>query len=290
MTILTRCSFRRQSPPRVAIYEGDKLTTDPEDSSEAERAFVLVDLGRAYDKSNEVAKAVQSFVEASTRNPQYATAFLQLGVLQGRQQEPKRAFASLDKAESIYQALGNLEGRTEAVFQRGALFNKLNKLAEAKAQLEQALNLARANNNKYQTIKTLLQLSSVTADSGEMTRATEHAREAVDLAQKNGMENLSALGLIDLGNTFLIRGDYADADKYLIQALETAQRAKARRTERARGFTGKFKFRQTIPQRWLVTFSPRWIFTSMVAIAVKRYPAWLCSRVLTGRRGTTTRR
>ena len=131
------------------------------DSSEAERAFVLVDLGRAYDKSNEVAKAVQSFVEASTRDPQYATAFLQLGVLQGRQQEPERAFASLDKAESIYQALGNLEGRTEAVFQRGALFNKLNKLAEAKAQLEQALNLARANNNKYQTIKTLLQLSNV---------------------------------------------------------------------------------------------------------------------------------
>ncbi|MGI8732818.1 MAG: protein kinase domain-containing protein [Pyrinomonadaceae bacterium] len=227
------------------------------DSPEAEKAFVLVDLGRAYDKSNEVAKAVHSFVEASTRNPQYATAFLQLGVLQGRQQELDGALASLDKAESIYQALGNLEGRTEAVFQRGALFNKLNKLAEAKAQLEQALNLARANNNQYQTIKTLLQLSSVTADSGGMTRATEHAREAVDLAQKNGMENLSALGLIDLGNTFLIRGDYAEADKYLMQALETAQRGKARRTEaRARVSLASLKYRQNDPAEMVSYLQP----------------------------------
>jgi tetratricopeptide (TPR) repeat protein len=199
--------------------------------TDAEKAYALVDLGRAYKNNNDIKMAIQSFTDATNRNPQYATAYLHLGILYGRQQELATALASFDKAESVYQALGNLEGRTEVVFERGALFNKLNRLSDAKAQLEQALALAKANDNQSQAIKTLLQLSSVAADSGETTRATEYAREAVDLAQKNGMENLTARGLTDLGNAFLVRGEYIEAERYLSQALESAQRAKALRNE-----------------------------------------------------------
>lgn len=200
-------------------------------STDAEKAFVFVDLGRAYEKNNDAKKAIQSFLEAISINPQYATAFLRLGILHGREQELTSALTSFDKAESIYQALGNLEGRAEVSFHRGALFNRLNRLSDAKSQLQQALALAKASDNKSQTIKTLLQLSSVAVDSGETARATEHAKEAVDLAQKNGMENLSALGLTDLGNAFLIKGEYSEAEKYLSQALDSAQRAKALRNE-----------------------------------------------------------
>ncbi len=215
---------------------------------DAEKPRVLVDLGRAYEKNDDAKKAIESYTEATTRNPQYPTAFLRLGILYGRQQEVSGALAAFDKAEALYQALGNLEGRTEVAFQRGYLFNKLNKIADAKVQLEQALNLARANDSKSQQIRTLLQLSSVAADQGEVNRATEYAREAVDLAQKNGMENLSARGLIDLGNASLIKGEYAEAEKYLVQAFEAAQRSKASNLEaRVRVSLASLSLKQSKP-------------------------------------------
>ncbi len=198
---------------------------------ESEKPYMLVDLGRAMEKNNDSPAAIQSYSEAAAKNPQYATAFLQLGIAHGKQGDLGKAMSSFERAESIYQAMGNLEGRVEVVFQRGALLNKRNRLAEAKPQLEQALVLAQANDNKAQIIKALLQLTSVAFDSGETVRSSEYAQQAVDLAQKNGMENLSAQALVDLGNSFLVRGEPTLAQKYLSQALASAERAKARRNE-----------------------------------------------------------
>ena len=209
---------------------------------------VLVDLGRAYEKNEDIKKAIESYREATNRNPQYATAFLRLGILYGRQQELASALTAFDKAEAIYQAEGNLEGRTEVAYQRGTLFNKQTKLADAKVQLEQALSLARANDIKAQQIKTLRQLSSLAVDMGETTRAVEYAREAVDLAQKNSMEDLGVQALIDLGNISLQTGDQGEADKYLVLAFESAQRNKLRNNEaRVRVSLASLRLRQKNP-------------------------------------------
>jgi serine/threonine protein kinase/Tfp pilus assembly protein PilF len=196
-----------------------------------EKPYVLVDLGRAYENSNNVKDAIASYKEASTRNSQYATAWLRSGILYGQQGDLAAALQSFQQAESLYQALGNVEGRAEVIYQRGTLYNKRNKIPEARADLEQALTLANANDNKSQTIKTLLQLSSVAFDAGETARSTEYAQQAVDLAQKSGMENLSTRGLVDLGQSYLVRGNQAEAEKYLEQALSLAERSKARRNE-----------------------------------------------------------
>jgi serine/threonine protein kinase/Tfp pilus assembly protein PilF len=215
------------------------------ESAAGDKAHALVDLGRAYENNNDLTAAIQSYTEATNQDSQYPTAYLRLGIVYGQQGDLDKALASFDKAESLYQALGTLEGRAEVVFQRGALLNKRNKLAEAKPQLEQALALAKANDNKSQTIKTLLQLCSLAFDAGETSRSTEYAQEAVDLAQKNGMENLSAQAMVDLGNSFVVRGEPAQADKYLTQALDLAQRSKARRNEaRARAALGLLREQQ----------------------------------------------
>lgn len=252
ITATARHDFARSidSYSRIAKQTGDN-----------EKPFVLVDLGRAYENNNDAKGAIQSYTEASTRNPQYATAYLRLGIVFGQQGDLAKALSSFETAESIYQALGNIEGRTEVVFQRGALFNKRNKLADAKTQLEQALALAKANDNKSQVIKILLQLSSVSFDAGETERATGYARDAVDLAQKNGMENLSAQALVDLGNSFLVRGQPAEAEKYLSQALESAQRAKARRNEaRARVSLASLRQQQNKPDEVIQFIEPALAF------------------------------
>src|SRR6185436_18298515 len=189
---------RQDSAKAVELYK--QIVKEVPDS---DKAYVLVDLGRAYDNNNDDKGAIESYKEASNRNSQYATAYLHLGIVYGQKGELDQALESFKQAESIYQALGNLEGRAEVAFQRGYLFNKRNSLSQAKPELEQSLNLAKANDNKSQIIKTLLQLCSVAFDEGETARATEYAQQAVELAQKNGMENLSTRGLIDLGNSFL---------------------------------------------------------------------------------------
>jgi serine/threonine protein kinase/Tfp pilus assembly protein PilF len=231
------------------------------ESVAGDKAYVLVDLGRAYENNNDPAGAIQSYTDATNQNSQYGAPYLHLGIVYGKQGDLAKALPSFDKAESIFQALGNLEGRAEVAFQRGALFNKRNKLAEAKAQLEQALTLAKANDNRSQTIKTLLQLCSVAFDAGETSRSTEYAQEAVDLAQKNGMENLSAQALVDLGNSFLVRGAPAQAEKYLTQALELAQRSRARRNEaRARVSLGSLCEQQNNPDEAIRYLAPALTF------------------------------
>lgn len=229
--------------------------------ADAEKAFVLVDLGRAYENNNDVKGAIQSYKEASGRNPQYATAYLRLGILYGQQGDLATALQSFDQAGSIYQALGNLEGRAEVLFQRGTLFNKRNELPEARVQLEQALTLAKASDNKSQTIKILLQLCSVAVDAGETARSTEYAQEAIELAQKNGMENLSTRGLVDLGQSFLVRGKQAEAEKYLEQALTLAERSKAKRNQaRARVALASLRQQQNRPDEAVQYLEPALAF------------------------------
>jgi serine/threonine protein kinase/tetratricopeptide (TPR) repeat protein len=230
-------------------------------SPAAEKPYVLVDLGRAYEKAEQPRNAMDAYRQASEQNSQYATPFLRLGILYGRQHELAKALNSFDKAEAIYQALGRLEGRAEVAFQRGALFNQLNKLKEANSSLERALTLAKAADNKSQEIRTLLQMSSVEVDAGETGRALENAREAVALAQKTGMEDLVSRGLVDLGNSFLITNQYGEAEKYYDQALELAQKNKAPRNEaRARMSLASLRVQQNRADEALAYLEPALAF------------------------------
>lgn len=192
---------------------------------------LYVDLGRVYEKNEQPEEALKSYLEATSRAPQNAVAFLRIGELYGRRQDLASAAVTFDKAESLYQALGHTEGRGEVLYQRGVMFNKLNKLADARTQLEQALDVAKATPNEYLRIRALLQLSSVSYTQGVMDRAQQYANEAIDAAQASGMENLIATGLVDLGNVFFLRGEYEEAEKHFQQALTFAQRFKARRSE-----------------------------------------------------------
>jgi len=196
---------------------------------EPEKPFAYLDLGRAYEKNEDTTKAIESYEEASRRDPQYASAFLRLGILLGRQQDFKRATEAFDKAQSLYDGLSNLEGVTEVLYQRGFLLNKIGKVAEARAQLQKVLDLTQTTANKYQQVRALLQFCSISYTEGNTVRAKEYATEAVDLAQANRLENLIAQGLIDLGTAFYVRREYTEAEKYFTQALEFGQISKGRR-------------------------------------------------------------
>jgi serine/threonine protein kinase/tetratricopeptide (TPR) repeat protein len=191
---------------------------------------VHADLGRAYEKENDIKKAIESYVEATKRDTKYAPAFLRLGSLYGRQGNPVSSDSAFKKADELYRQQNNREGGAEVYFLRGELYIQLNKPTEAKVQLEQALAEARATNNEYQKIKSLFKLSNVPDIQGDRAQAEAYVQEAMRLARANGMEALIASGLIDLGNTYLAR-DNAEAEKYFQQALDQARAARQRRSE-----------------------------------------------------------
>ena len=187
---------------------------------------VYVDRGRAYEKNDEIKKAIESYVEATNRAPQYATAFLRVAILYGRQLDLASASAAFDKANTLYEALGNFEGQAEVSFQRGFLFLQIDKFPEAHQQFERALELARTTSSQYGQVKALLKLGDVIVAEGNADQGRQYMRQAIDLAEANGIDNLTKRGLVDLGNTFLVSADYTEAEKYFKQSLELAQRQK----------------------------------------------------------------
>jgi tetratricopeptide (TPR) repeat protein/predicted Ser/Thr protein kinase len=198
-----------------------------------DKAEVHVDLGRAYEKNNQADKAIESYLAATKRDPQNASAFLRLGVLYGRTRDMDASKRAFDKAEEIYQSLGSVEGRTEVALQRGVLLNDIvGKLDDARAQLEKAREMASVVNGPYQQIRILYQLSSVAVKQNQGAEAKQFATEALQLAQSNHMETLIARGFIEMGYLdFFVLGDNAGAERNFEQGLEFAQKAGARLNE-----------------------------------------------------------
>jgi serine/threonine protein kinase/Tfp pilus assembly protein PilF len=196
---------------------------------------VFVDLGRAYEKNEEPSKAIESFLQATQRDPQYATAFLLTGSLYARQLDQANALSAFDRADTIYKAVGNFEGQAEVSFQRGFLFDQLSKLPEARQHLGRTLELARTTNNDYQQAKTLQKLGDLEIDANNLTEGRKFMLDAIALAKAKGIDNLVKRGLVDLGNTFLVEAKYPEAEDYFQQSLKLSLEQKdTRNTARAR--------------------------------------------------------
>lgn len=219
-------TLQRDFAGAVAIY---RQLADEARGAEKPRAYLT--LGRAYEKSEDYDKAMESYAQAIAHDPRYAPAFLRRGLLYGRQQDWRNALAALDEAESLYRALGNLEGVAQVLYGRGCLLNSADRLPEAEAQLTEALKIAETLESKHQQAQTLLQLSSVFYSGGKTTRARDYATQAVELARREQLENLTVSGLLELGNTDYLSGAYEHAKSYFQQAAEFAEQCKGRRNE-----------------------------------------------------------
>ena len=161
----------------------DKYTQIADAVGESDKSAAYVDLGRAYEKNEDLDRAIESYVKATQLDPQAAAAFLRAGILHGRRQQLSKANDAFSKAEDIYRAMSSQEGLAEVHYQRGSLLARIRRLPEAKAQLEQSLTLSRASASEYQAIRTSLQLSNVYYATGDSTRAEAIAADAVKAAQ-----------------------------------------------------------------------------------------------------------
>jgi serine/threonine protein kinase len=219
-------TVRRELPAAIASYRKLLDLAPP-----ADKANAYVNLGRAYERNENLAQATESYLEAIKRDPQAPAAFLRLAVLYSRRQASKEAEENFKHAEALYQAMSNDEGRVEVLYQRGALLARNGRLPEARAQLEQVLQILKNVDNKSQLVKAQLQLSLVSRDEGNIEGAKAMAAEAIQLAQTNNLNSIASNGLIDLGLALITRGNFDEAGKYLKQALDLARRDNSRSSQ-----------------------------------------------------------
>lgn len=201
-------------------------------ASDSEKSSAYLDLGRAYERTENIDKAQEYYQKAIEKDSQSAAAYLRLAILYGvRRQDLKNAEDAFNKAQGLYETMSNQEGRAEVFYQRGALVARTNQLPEAKKHLEEALGISMNGRNEYQIVKINLQLSALAYAQGDTQRATELATKAIDRAQSSRIQYLATTGLINLGYALMYQGKVDEADKPLRQALEFAERDKSRTSE-----------------------------------------------------------
>jgi serine/threonine protein kinase/Flp pilus assembly protein TadD len=234
---------RRDFTSAVKLYQ--QLT---QQASDEERARAFVDLGRAYEKNDDITHAIESYKEALKLDQNNSAAYLRLGILYGRKQDQQSAETAFASAEKLYETESNIEGLTEVLYQRALLLNRLGHLPDARAQLLTALERAQAMQIQPQQIRIMLQLSVVERKADNTAQAEQYAKDALALAQTIGIENLATQGLIDLGNVYFGRADYPTAERYFNQALAIAERNHGRYNEaRARVSLGSLRLQQNNP-------------------------------------------
>ncbi len=215
---------------------------------EPERAQVYVDLGRAQEKNNETDKAMRSYTDGDQ-----ARARLRDGLHAPRRglraaKELALRVRLLRRAEKLYEGQKNVEGLTEAHFQRGRLYVELGRRADARRELEKSFGLATESNNRFQQVQSLSQLSAVLVAENKVEEAIEHASRALEIAQANNMYILAVRGMIMLASAYMQDSNYVEAERRLDQAIDSAQKLQVRRA-RSDGARqqGQHALRQTQP-------------------------------------------
>lgn len=187
-----------------------------------QKAYGYLDLARAYEKAGNLREAQRNYEKAAALAPEEPAAFVHLGILKSRQQDPAGGEAAFKRADSLYAAAQNLEGRAEIAYQRGYAANIRGHPTQARAFLKSSLEIARQIPSVQLEVRTLIRLSDVEDDDGNEDAALDYANRAIRLAQENGLEYWSTDGLIHLGTAYFGNEDFADAERSFERALRLA--------------------------------------------------------------------
>jgi len=203
---------------------------------ESDKKFAYFDLGRIFEINDQTDSAIENYAEAGKLDPQFAAAFLRLGMLYGRKQETEKANEHFTKAENLYNAQSDYDGVAEVFYQRGYLLNIQDKLSEANEKMKRANELATVTKNSSLLVKSLLHLSSIAYSLDDHPTAKQYADQAIELARLEQLDNLATVGLIDVGNIYFSRGKLDEAESKFKLALGRAKTNEWQRVEaRARG-------------------------------------------------------
>jgi tetratricopeptide (TPR) repeat protein len=210
-----------------------------------ERGRALLDLGRAAEKANHSAKAVEAYQQALDSSPRREPALLHLGKLSARQGNRALAGAQLNEAGQLFQLAGNYEGVTETRLELARMYEGSN-LAESEALSRSAMDMARLTGNQQQLVRSSFELGRVKLLQGHAGESSAIAAEATGKAEQLHLENLSVQGLNDMAAVLSRKLRWKDVEQVCLRAVDLAKRSRSRAGEaRALFYLGQARAEQS---------------------------------------------
>ncbi len=203
----------------------------------AEKAYGYFDVGRALEKTNNIAEAMKSYAEASRLAPEFPASFVRLGILDSRKGDDAAGKAAFSRAEYLYRASSDVEGIAEVAYERGYAASLRADDTRARELLQQALRAAEDIPSVQLEIRALIRMSAVEYFAGRADESVNLATRAIQLAHEKGLDYWATDGLVRLGNAWLAKGDYAKAEPPLEEALRLARESQRPRLEAGARFS-----------------------------------------------------
>ena len=219
-------NLRRQAINNTLLFDYKSALKNYQEltqsSSYSNKAQAYLDLGRAYERNENLPEAVESYQKSLDYNAN-AAANLRLGVLYGRQQDYEKSAAFFAAAERLYKIQNVSEGEIEVSYQRGLHLSNRGDATKAQAEIENSLKKAEINGIPNHQIKCLLLMSRILRYSGKSQDALPFANQAISLAQQNNIDNLHAQGFLELGTVYFFLSKHEDAKNSYDEALRLAR-------------------------------------------------------------------
>ncbi len=209
-----------------------------------EQGRAYLDVGRAAEKANHAAKAMEAYRLALGSSTRREPALLHLGELTARQGNRAQAPEQLQEAGQLFQLAPNFEGVTETRLELARLYQSSN-LGESEALSRAAVEMAQLTGNPQQRVRSRFELSRVKLLEGHAGEATAIVEEAIAMAGQMHLDNLSVQGLNDMAAVFTRKLEWTEVEVLSLRAVELARRSRSRAGEaRALFYLGQARMQQ----------------------------------------------
>ena len=222
----------KDSSAEIATYRQILNRLPPDQKSSG-----YVDLGMAYERAGNPAKALEDYKQASSLDKDSPAPFMRTAVLQSRLHHVPEADQAFQRTQTLLSAKMNQEGLAELDYEQGYAINEAGNPALAERYLEKAHEEAKAIPSVQLQIRTLTQLSQAAYTSDRYELAVKHAEEAIHLAQSNQLDVWAADGFVRLANAELQQGHLQKAEDAVHEALQLSGQSQQRRIEAGANLT-----------------------------------------------------
>ena len=124
----------------------------------------------------------------------------------------------------LYEAVGDMAGKTWAMFHIGDTWHMQGEYTLATGYLEESLHLQREQENWHSYAFTLSRLGAMATLQGNFPQAWTYLSEALTLQRENSEPGLLNVTLVYLGVLALTQGDLIQSSTYLREGLLLAQK------------------------------------------------------------------
>jgi CHAT domain-containing protein/Tfp pilus assembly protein PilF len=171
-----------------------------------------------YDSAEAYLTSAHSLAERIGDYYELGGVLSNLGVVNERRGELRRANELYASAKTIFEQIGDQDGLRKIQINLGVVASGLGDLAGARREWESALAASRSAGHAEDAALVLRNLGLLAAQEGDYAEAGDRYREALSTYQDAGNQLGAAVALLNLGRVATRRGDYPAAVRALSEA------------------------------------------------------------------------